>query len=327
MEKHKMSKSIAGILATVLILFCSGLPVLASETIDMERETSLTVIFEEGGKGISDVEFSLYRVADLSGSGDYQLYGDFKEYPVSLEQLDSNGWRTLAQTLDGYVSRDGISCEKTARTDGSGWAEFSSLSSGLYLVMGERKESGDFIYVPESFLVSLPGYDQENRMGDHVISSCKFDKFKRSQTTISLKVLKVWKDDGNEDKRPENIRVQLLRDGEIFDTVTLSEENSWRYQWENLDSDVRWQVTEAQTPKGYTVSVEQEGTTFVMTNSSSSSNSSSSLEQPEVSAPSDGHRLPQTGMLWWPVPLLIVAGLLVYFAGWWISKDDEKKDD
>ena len=31
---------------------------------------------------------------------------------------------------------------------------------------------------------------------------------------------------------------------------------------------------------------------------------------------SGGGKLPQTGMLWWPVPLLAVAGVALFLAGW-----------
>jgi outer membrane biosynthesis protein TonB len=48
--------------------------------------------------------------------------------------------------------------------------------------------------------------------------------------------------------------------------VTLSEENSWRYTWSDLDSNSEYHVAEQNVPSGYTVSVVQEGTAFVVTN-------------------------------------------------------------
>lgn len=63
--------------------------------------------------------------------------------------------------------------------------------------------------------------------------------------------------------------VQLLRDGEVYDTVTLSSDNNWRYTWPELSADHHWQVVEHRTPEDYTVLIEREGITFVMTNTHS----------------------------------------------------------
>ena len=60
--------------------------------------------------------------------------------------------------------------------------------------------------------------------------------------------------------------VQLLRDGKVYDTVTLNEGNNWRHTWTGLDDDYTWRVVEYKTPEGYTVTVERQGITFVMTN-------------------------------------------------------------
>ena len=57
-------------------------------------------------------------------------------------------------------------------------------------------------------------------------------------------MLKVWEDGDQETTRPESVRVQLLRDGEVYDTVTLSAENGWRHTWEDLSKQFVWQVIE-----------------------------------------------------------------------------------
>ena len=108
--------------------------------------------------------------------------------------------------------------------------------------------------------------------------------------------------------------MQLLRDGRVYDTVTLSEENNWRYTWTGLDEDFTWRVVEAEVPEGYTVSVQREGITFVLTNTHLSCTPS----DPPLDRPSgnSGNKLPQTGSLWWPVPLLLCGGILLLILGW-----------
>lgn len=74
---------------------------------------------------------------------------------------------------------------------------------------------------------------------------------------------------GTEFTSGDAIRVTFhytISTGTVADTVILSQENNWEYTWENLDGSSKWQVVEAETPDGYTVSVAQEGITFVITN-------------------------------------------------------------
>ncbi len=285
----------------ILIVGICGVPaaVLAAGHIDAGRETSLRVYFGENGTGFPGVSFSMYHAADVSETGVYTLAGDFAKYPVSLEDLDSAGWRALAQTLAAYTARDELPPLQTKTTGQDGECRFSGLTAGLYLVIGERYTSENAVYTPEPMLVSLPGRTEEGWDYD-AEAVCKFDREDTPAETISRKVQKVWKDDSNEEKRPEKIAVQLLENGTVVDTVTLSKENNWEYTWENLDGSSRWQVAEANVPDGYTVAITQEGTVFIMTNT-----------RPSEPPP----KLPQTGMLWWPVPALACGGLLLIVAG------------
>lgn len=107
--------------------------------------------------------------------------------------------------------------------------------------------------------------------------------------------------------------MQLLRDGSVYDTVTLNADNNWRYTWSNLDNSYQWTVVEKECD-GYNVVVSREGVTFVVTNT----------YQPETTPPTEPSTpttssakptLPQTGQLWWPVPMLCFAGLLFIVVG------------
>lgn len=122
------------------------------------------------------------------------------------------------------------------------------------------------------------------------------------------RVLKVWNDNGDAASRPKEIVVQLLRDGEVYETVTLNESNNWRWAWVDLSGQYRWWVTE-QVPDGYTVEISQEGITFVVTNTPEIPDTPDEPEKP------DEPHLPQTGQLWWPVPTLAMAGLFLIAAG------------
>lgn len=312
MKMIRFWKKLAPTLALLLLLSCFGTTAFAYGAIDTGRETSLTVYFGKDGDGFSGVEFQLYRVAEVSAGAGFTLTGDFAGYPVKVNGLDSSGWRALAQTLDGYAARDGLTPLREEPTGADGKVVFDQLDTGLYLVTGDRYRQGRYTYTPEPFLVSLPALNEETDTWIYdAEASCKYDSDYNppgggEDDTINRKVLKVWEDDGNEERRPDEIVVQLLRNGRIYDTVTLNDANGWKYTWTGLDESYRWQVVEYETPEGYTVTVDQQGITFVMTNSMTE----------EIPDEPGEPELPQTGMLWWPVPVLAGVGLFLFLIGW-----------
>ena len=195
------------------------------------------------------MEFSLYRVAALTEEGEYALTDDFAQYPVSLEDLDSSGLRSLAQTLDAYVARDTLTPLLSQETGEDGMVSFDGLSPGLYLVLGESYTQDNTVYTPSPMLFYLPGQGEDGGWEYEVTASCKFDQEETTDATVFRKVQKVWKDSGNQSKRPEMVFVQLLENGAVVDTVALSEENNWEYTWEGLDASSRWQVAETSVPR------------------------------------------------------------------------------
>ena len=305
----------------------------AAGEIDPGRLCSLSVRFGEDGQGFAGVEFSIYRVASVSASGIYTLTGDFADYPVTVNGLTASGWRALAQTLEAYAGRDGLRPLDTEETDRSGRAEFTQLATGLYLVSGERYADGDTAYTPEPMLVSLPGQDGDGAWEYDVEAVCKYDEDSDSSQddTVRRKVLKVWNDGGDRDQRPAYVRVQLLRNGRVVDTVRLSEDNDWQYTWNSLDADARWQVVEDRVPEGYTVSVDREGITFVITNTDEPDELDEPEEPDRPPGPDEpeepsGPRLPQTGQLWWPVWALGLCGGTLTAAGLLVRhrRDDDE---
>lgn len=323
MKIHRIWKCLVVSMILLALVLCFGTTAFAYGTIDTDQESSLTVYFGKDGNGFPGVEFQVYRVADVSDDAQFTLSGSFAEYPVVVNGLDSSGWWTLAQTLDAYVARESLKPFRKAETGDDGRAVFDQMDTGLYLVTGDRYGQGRYTYTPEPFLVCLPTPDDESGVWVYdTVASCKYDSCYNppgsDEDTVDREVLKVWQDDGNEEKRPNEIIVQLLRDGEVYDTVTLSEDNNWRYTWTGLDSNCTWRMTEYQTPKGYTVTVNQEGITFVMTNTYDTPSDTS----PKTPSDSSSHtspnesRLPQTGVLWWPVPLLACGGVLLFLMGW-----------
>lgn len=95
---------------------------------------------------------------------------------------------------------------------------------------------------------------------------------------INLTVSKVWKDDGK--GRPEAIKVNLLKDGLLKESIQLNEANQWTHAWTDLDGLASWTVEEVDIPDGYKVSYSKQEETVLITNTKE-------IEPPEEVEPVD----------------------------------------
>ena len=153
----------------------------------------------------------------------------------------------------------------------------------------------------------------------------------------------MWKQD-QEKERPDSIVVELLQtdvegNTTVVDRQTLTKENQWSYTWKNLSTLMRWSVSEAEVPNGYTVAVTREGDTVVLTNTAKKSGNPDGEANPPSKKPTGkttdktvnkttdktSDKLPQTGQLWWPVPLLMLAGVICLLVGKQLRKSMEEK--
>ena len=96
--------------------------------------------------------------------------------------------------------------------------------------------------------------------------------------------------------------MELLCDGEVYDTRVLTAGNSWQYVWKALPAWSaagklhNWTLRE-QAVQYYDGVIWAEGDTFLVRNTYV------------------GKKLPQTGQLWWPVPFLLAVGILLVLIG------------
>lgn len=315
----KRTKRIAaGMLSVLILLLMLPVQALAAGSIDVNRDESLTISFQDGAAALTGVQFDLYLTATVDEYGELTTTDEFAQFQVNIQGKNDEAWRTLASTLEGYVLREKLTPEDSSTTDDQGLAAFPTegkhLRAGLYLVLGYQISVNGRRYDPAPFMVMLPGLDRENNSWNYDVTvNAKYDTTPiPDENTINLKVIKVWEDQGHEKDRPKEVIVQLLRDGEVYDTVTLNAENDWRYTWADLDEGYSWTVVEKEVD-GYTVAVTQEGTTFIVTNTydQTAPQPSPSTTPSVPSTPS----IPQTGQLWWPVPLLVAVGLLLVVLG------------
>lgn len=293
------------------LLFCViNLPetAFAYDGVNIEAKCSLSISFMPNGEVAENVNFKLYRVADISSSYDLSFTDSFINYPIVFEDNQDN-WRKLAVTLSGYVYADNISADYFARTSSDGSVIFNNIPIGVYLVTADAYKSNNKVYVPQSFLVSIPNKDINNALNYNVNVNAKYNFFDEDEK-IDLDVLKIWKNENGNSNHPDRVVVELYNGSELYDTVTLNNENNWQHKWKQLSAYSNWNIREKSVFNGYTVSVDKQGASFVITNSNSKT-----IIPPSISNDSK-EALPQTGLLWWPVPILTAGGLFLIIIGY-----------
>ncbi|MBE6037712.1 MAG: Cna B-type domain-containing protein [Anaerofustis stercorihominis] len=299
---HRIKRWGILILAVLFMIHIFIPSAFADDGISLTESASLAIRFCPEGEAVAEgVTFSLYRIADMDNTGGYTLLEKYAAYDIDTD-LDSGSTdrKTLADTLSAYIAADGIGPDEMAVTNYEGIAAFKDLSAGLYLVMGEEFDSGRKIYTPETFIIFLPATDENGIWVYDVSVNVKYESRPGSES-IDLKVIKIW-DDGEGNNRPESITVELYDGGILLDTVILDSTNDWSYCWEELYGGASYSVIEKNVPEGYTVSVEKDANTFIITN-----------HRPDEPAEPE---LPYTGVLWWPVALLTFAGVVLMLLGY-----------
>lgn len=257
----------SAILLGVLLLCLSPLAVQAAGPLEVDRPVSLTLDYSQDGRGFAGLDVSVYRVASVDAAGKYTLCDAFAAYPVSLRNIRSQyQWRQITSTLVNYVVADGLAPTATGITGENGGVVFSGLQTGLYLVRSVTAAEGADTYVFEDFMSVLPRLDAQDVYQYDVSAKPKYTKHTQQPQEITHKVVKLWKDEGAENKRPASVEVDIFRNGALYSTQTLSAENNWSYTWNTPDDGSQWHAAERAVPENYTVTVTAEGNTIVITN-------------------------------------------------------------
>ncbi len=310
---------------------------------------------------ITGVQVKIYKVASISETGQFTLFNTYSRlnnFPVTdINRInDQDTWKKVASVIGGFIYQNHIWPSATLTTDNEGSVHFTGIDLGLYYVDPVTKEANDCLYSFDPFMISVPGLDENDEWVnpvDAVVAKVKC-KITSLPKDVSYEVLKTWNDAGYEANRPSSITVTLYCDGVEYKTVTLSAANNWRYSWTYMEGH-SWTVSERVTGR-YTVSLTSGGNTFRITNTYNPPDNPPETpdtpytpETPQTpESPVDSvlgavrsavpevlgavrdrlpqvlgaRRLPQTGQLWWPLPVLVIAGILLITKG--IRKNKEK---
>lgn len=284
-------------IACCLAILCSTAAMAVEDAppaVPSAGDVSIEVLRLVDEEPVKNTGVSIYRVADFV-KGEPSWTEEYAGYQLTLKPNDQTTFENLPQNLVTVINRDNKAPLATTLTGDDGKALFSGLSDGLYLINGARYQSNGYYYDPIPVLVFVPFLTDEQTEGREVHLEMKHNATRipssggsGESSTISRKVLKVWNDISNEERRPESITVQLLNGNKVVDTQELSERNNWRFTWSNLNRNGDWSVVEPDVPENYSVSVRKEGVTFVITNTFEEDvddNKTPETEKPEESQP------------------------------------------
>ena len=259
-----MRKSILSICCLLLVLALLPISSLAAP-IDVDRECSLTIDYSKGGTVFPGLSIEIYRVAAPQSNGSYVRVAPFDTCPVPVNDITSQQeWREITETLLTHIMAEDIDPTRTSITDGHGKAHFTGLQAGLYLVKGVRAEHNGTTYVFQDFMIFLPT-PTDSGLDYDCEAKPKYSQPEPPEEYTRYRVLKLWKDNGADDLRPNEITVEIYRNGKLWDTVRLHEGNHWSYSWEATDGG-QWTVREKDVPDGYLATVSRNGATFTIIN-------------------------------------------------------------
>lgn len=293
------------------LLFCVMLLQQTVFAADPEQTGSIRLNYS----AVDNAEFKVYRAGEITDNWEFVLTGAFQDIPADLNDLDTEAMTELSETLAAYAAADGIEPDYSGRTDENGQVVFEGLTKGLYLIIGERVIWDGMRYDPVPFLLTVPSQDAEGEWNYQTEADVKYETSIPEKEETEYKVVKYWVGDGSGNARPVQITVDILKDGVLFDTQTLTAENNWTYSWTAEDDGSVWQVVEREIPDHYTVKVEKNKTMFLLTNTYAG-------DTPE--------EVPKTGdssVPLLPVTLLSLSGMVLILAGLAVRGRREKDDE
>jgi len=221
------------------------------------------------------------------------------------------GWTSAAATLAAYAQTNSIAATRSAKTDANGAAVFGSLSQGIYLITGTSLTIGLHTYYFAPFLAALPNPNQTGGWNYDVTAYPKVtDPTDTKSKLFDINVLLQWSDAGLTSQRPKTVGITLYRNGSVYENYTLSAADNWRHTWKDLDQAYSWSVVQTTSLDTYSVSYQSSGNVLVSTAVIRTAQTPST-----TTSTSDGS-IPLTGLLWWPIDVLAILGLLRVTLGW-----------
>ena len=246
---------------TLLYPFC----ISATAPLDPMEDASLTLHYQKEGRAFEGLTVDIYRVAEALSDGTFSLIEPYASYPIQIHDITAQEqWKHTASTIRSYVVANQITSDYEGVTDANGVVSFENVKTGLYYVSEVVAEDAGGSYVFDQFMIYLPTPQADGSFVYDVEANPKCVNY---VPKTEYRVTKLWQDSGNEGDRPQEVAVQIYKDGNLQETKILCAENNWSYAWRvPADADGKWTVMEETVAKEYTVTIQQNGECFSIVN-------------------------------------------------------------
>lgn len=273
----------------------------------------------------------------------------WKECVSHTDQGGSNSGK-----LESYIKEHSITPKASGEGNDNGEKVYSGLTLGIYFVESGTYEKDNYIHYFINFLYPVPLLDKHEGepliINYHPVASPKKAKY----DIIHCGIRKLW-DDSSSNNRPATVTFRVYADGveTSYSPVTLSAANNWQVKWTDKGNP-KYTIEEIDNPDGYRPEITYEKIgdhdfIFTCINHYSGGDNPPPPDNPPPDNPPPGggvlgairdlpqvlgavralpqvlgaRRLPQTGQLWWPLPILVIAGIFFIVKG--IKKNAKMK--
>lgn len=268
----KMIKRLFSLLAVFTLILTNSL-IVHADVPDLNRKGSVSISLtdKETGESINGAEIRLYRAAKTEWNGHEYIFtpvDGFEGFDISGYKIDD---AALPAALKEYAAAHDSSYVSEESADGTVF--FDEVSTGLYLALQVNEVEG--YYQIDPFVFTLPMKDPETDSWIFDITALPKPQETEPDNPpkpqyIDITVTKVWELVNNRGKLPDSIKVELICDNTVYDTVSVKKSEDWTYSWKNLPADHTYSVRENPVPTDFKVSYTQNGYSFTIKNSQKS---------------------------------------------------------
>ena len=335
---------------------------------------TLTLICECKDKPVQGLKWNLYRIGSFDGEK-ITLEGEFARLPVDVTDISASGLADAASTLREFAFIYKYKTVDSGNSKKDGTVEMKYDEAGVYLIAAKQLTKDGVTYIPTPAIFFL---DPESEPEKTIYPKIKKDAVLTGEIE-RFQLVKVWENAENLPTKPTEIVVDIYRDHDLYDTVTLAEANNWSYSWEE-DMGYEWSILERKLPEGCSVIYRKDGRQYIVVNtyvpdfsfdwevnfppptiettttSTATTTSTTTTATKDIVAEDSEtmttttsttdttttttttvkkttkkttttSKLPQTGQLWWPVPVMAGAGVVLVAVGAKMISNSMRNED
>lgn len=291
--------------------------------------------------GVPDMQWDIYRVADANADGTLTLSSEFSEYSIPDFFDFREEVQYLAFTFENYIINGGFSPCASGSTDENGEIIFSGLEEGWYTAVPYQVTAGEYLYTSSPVMVCISSEKIYSSVwGTDITVSPKNESRKKLSVSKKEIIIKLYPDtEPNSSVSQSPVEITIYKNDEKYDTVILDPSDDWTCVIDGgPDDDVKWTVIIEDIPENtypvYYRETENNNnipveiiTIWQMKNNPTdggpvvtekypvTENYPESETETVTEYFTENSSLPQTGQLWWPVPVLAAAGAALLAAG------------